>query len=103
MGIFVSTFCFKHLATITRGYTTKQLYSIKVFEKEIISKELNIKNPNMNYNKAGNENYNKDFNIYNKLNNEYESNEELKFLVRIKNLCKFYLKKTPKSLVANEN
>jgi hypothetical protein len=108
MGIFVTTFSFKHLITITKGYTTKQIHSIKVFENEIKSIDKDNKTLNIIDNKSRKEYNDNDidndnrFKIHNKFNNVNENDKKIKFLDRIKNLYKFYLKKTPKSLIRIE-
>lgn len=41
-GIFVSAFALKHLLTVTKGLTSKQLHSIKIFENAIIKSDIKI-------------------------------------------------------------
>lgn len=90
IGIFVTAFCFRHTNNICKGYTTKQIHSIKTFFNEIQAKNFDKKT----------------LNVYKEM---LEDNKENKYIEdvyennscgnKLKNLCKFYCKKTPKSLI----
>ena len=103
MGIFVTGFCCNHISTITRGYTTKQLFSVKEFQKEMRTKDLDEKTLIVldQVVKKDNEKDEEDLEIINdnKKNQYYEA---ITCGERWSNLCKFYCKKTPKSLVGKE-